>query len=197
MGRGDRRRRGAALNPSLLAPGATAFLDRDGTINEPAAEGEYIVDPGEVRLLPGAARAIGRLNALPAKVVVVTNQRGIALGKMSEADLAAVNDRLRELLAEAGATLDAVLHCPHGLDSCECRKPSPGMFERAAREVEGVRLEGATMIGDSAIDVEAGRRLGLRTVRLGGSAPGDPAPTHDSPDLLSAVEWLLGPGREP
>ncbi len=194
MGRGGRRRRGAGLTPPLLAPGATAFLDRDGTINEPAAAGEYILDPGEVRLLPGAAEAIARLNALPAKVVVVTNQRGIALGRMSETDLAAVNERLRELLAEGGAALDAIFHCPHGLDSCNCRKPGPGMFERAAREVEGVRLGGAAMIGDSALDVEAGRRLGLTTVRLGGSAAGDPEPTREAPDLLGAVEWLLEPG---
>lgn len=193
MGRGDRRRRGAALNPALLVPGATAFLDRDGTINEAAAEGEYIVDPAEVRLLPGAAEAIGRLNSLPAKVVVVTNQRGIALGRMSEADLAAVNDRLRELLAGGGAVVDAMFHCPHGLDSCDCRKPGAGMFERAVREVEGVRFEGSVMIGDSAIDVEAGRRLGLKTVRLGGSGAGDPAPAREAPDLLSAVEWLLEP----
>jgi D-glycero-D-manno-heptose 1,7-bisphosphate phosphatase len=172
-------------------PGATAFLDRDGTINEPAAEGEYIARPAEVRLLPGAAEAIARLNALPARVVVVTNQRGIALGRMSEADLAAVNDRLRELLAGRGAHLDAILHCPHGLEGCDCRKPGAGMFERAAREVEGVSLDGAAMIGDSAIDVEAGRRLGLTTVRLGPSAAADPVPTHAAPDLLGAVEWLL------
>ena len=187
-GGGDRGGRTAL---SLLAPGTTAFLDRDGTINEPAAEGEYIVAPAEVRLLPGAAEAIARLNALPAKVVVVTNQRGIALGKMTEADLAAVNDRLRELLADRGAHLDAILHCPHGLDSCDCRKPGPGMFERAAREVDGVSLDGAAMIGDSAIDVEAGRRLGMTTVRLGPSAVADPTPTHEAPELLSAVAWLL------
>jgi histidinol phosphatase-like enzyme len=64
------------------------------------------------------------------------------------------------------------------------------MFERAAREVEGVRLEGAAMIGDSAIDVEAGRRLGLLTVRLGPTAPGDPAPDHESADLPAAVDRL-------
>jgi D-glycero-D-manno-heptose 1,7-bisphosphate phosphatase len=193
VGRGDRCRRGATLNLPLLPPGATAFLDRDGTINEPAEEGDYIVDPGEVRLLPGAAEAIGRLNAHPAKVVVVTNQRGVALGRMSEDDLVAVNDRLRELLAEYGARIDAILHCPHALDSCDCRKPGPGMFERAVREVDGVRLEDAAMVGDSAIDVEAGRRLGLTTVRLGSQAVGDPAPTRVAADLLGAVEWLLGP----
>ncbi len=172
-----------------LAPGATAFLDRDGTINEPAAEGEYILSAAEVRLLPGAAEAIRLLNEHPARVVVVTNQRGIALGRMSEADLAAVNERLEQLLAAEGAQLDAIYHCPHERGECDCRKPGPGMFERAAREVPGVALPGAAMIGDSAIDVEAGRRLGLTTVRL---EPGgdDPPPDHEAASLLGAVHWL-------
>jgi len=181
------------LTSPRLAPGATAFLDRDGTINESAPEGEYIVSPAEVRLLPGAAAAIAALERLPARVVVVTNQRGIALGRMSEEDLAAVNARLLELLEAEGASLDAILHCPHEKGACDCRKPGPGMFERAEREVPGARIEGGAMIGDSVLDVEAGNRLGLTTVRLGESAPGDPAPTHQAPDLRAAVSWLLDP----
>ena len=89
---------------------------------------------------------------------------------MSEADLAAVNARLEELLAAEGARLDAIFHCPHEKGACDCRKPGTGMFERAAREVEGVEIEGGAMVGDSAIDVEAGNRLGLTTVRLGTAA---------------------------
>jgi D-glycero-D-manno-heptose 1,7-bisphosphate phosphatase len=179
------------LSAARLAPGGTAFLDRDGTINVGAAEGEYVVSAGEVELLPGAAEAIRLLNELPAKVVVVTNQRGIALGRMSEEDLAAVTAELDRQLAAAGAHLDASFHCPHEKGSCECRKPGPGMFRRAAAEVPGVRLEGAAMVGDSALDVEAGNRLALTTVRLGPSAAGDPEPDHESPDLLAAVRWLL------
>jgi D-glycero-D-manno-heptose 1,7-bisphosphate phosphatase len=173
-----------------LEPGRTAFLDRDGTINKPAAKGNYIVSPDEVELLPGAAEAIRTLNELPAKVVVVTNQRGIALGLMSEEDLAAVNRRLEELLAAEGAHLDAIFHCPHERDSCDCRKPGTEMFERAEREVEGVAIEGGAMIGDSAIDIEAGRRLGLTTVRLGSSAPGDAEPDHTAAGLLAAAQLL-------
>jgi D-glycero-D-manno-heptose 1,7-bisphosphate phosphatase len=170
----------------------TVFLDRDGTINRGAAEGDYIRSPEEVELLPGAAEAIRLLNQLPAKVVVVTNQRGIALGLMGEDDLAAVNARLEQLLAAEGARLDAILHCPHEKDECDCRKPGPGMFERAAREVPGVSLEGAAMIGDSPLDVEAGNRLGLTTIRLGPSASGDPEPDFEAPDLLAAVGELIG-----
>ncbi|MBA3866206.1 MAG: HAD family hydrolase [Solirubrobacterales bacterium] len=180
------------MSAAALLAGATAFLDRDGTINEAAPEGEYVASPDEIRLLPGAARAIALLNELPARVVVVTNQRGIALGRMSEDDLAAVNRRLLAELESEGAHLDAIYHCPHPAAGCDCRKPGPGMFEQAAREVPGVRLEGAAMVGDSALDVEAGRRLGLTTVRLGTAAAGDPSPTHESPDLLAAARWLLG-----
>lgn len=180
------------MSSPRLAPGATAFLDRDGTINKGAAEGEYIVSAAEIELLPGAAEAIRLLNELPAKAVVVTNQRGIALGKMSEADLVAVNAELERQLEAGGAELDAILHCPHEMGECDCRKPGPGMFERAAAEVPGVRIEGGAMVGDSALDVESGRRLGLTTVRIGPSGAGDPAPDHSAPDLLEAVRWLLG-----
>ena len=111
---------------------------------------------------------------------------------MSEADLSAVNDRLEALLAAEGAHLDGILHCPHEKDSCECRKPGTEMFERAAREIEGVALEGAAMVGDSAIDVEAGRRLGLVTVRLGETAAGEPSADHEAADLPEAVRRLSG-----
>ncbi|HEU4944162.1 MAG TPA: HAD family hydrolase [Solirubrobacterales bacterium] len=173
-----------------LAPGATAFLDRDGTINESPPEGEYVTSPDEIRLLPGAAEAIRLLNEHSAKTVVVTNQRGIALGRMTEADLAAVNERLETELDRLGAHLDGILHCPHESGTCGCRKPETGMFERATREIEGVAIEGGAMIGDTARDIEAGNRLGLTTVRIGASAPDDPPPDHEVGDLLEAVRWL-------
>lgn len=178
------------MSPARLAPDRTVFLDRDGTINEPPPEGEYLTSADDLRLIPGAAEAIRTLNEHPAKVVVVTNQRGIALGKMTEADLSAVNERLRSELTRFGAHLDGILHCPHHAGACDCRKPGTAMFERAAREIEGVALEGGAMIGDSAIDIEAGLRLGLTTVRLGESSPPDPVPDHDTATLLGAVRWL-------
>lgn len=178
------------MSPVRLEPGRTAFLDRDGTINQPAAEGDYIRSPEELRLLPGAAEAIRALNQLPAKVVVVTNQRGVALGLMGEEDVAAVNARLEELLAASGAHLDAIYHCPHGKDECDCRKPGTGMFERAARELDGVGIEGGAMVGDSPLDIEAGRRLGITTVRLGPTAADEPRADHEAADLLAAVAWL-------
>jgi D-glycero-D-manno-heptose 1,7-bisphosphate phosphatase len=180
------------LSRRRLEPGRTVFLDRDGTINESPSEGEYVTSPGAIRPIPGAAEAIRMLNEHPAKVVVVTNQRGIALGKMTEADLEAIHERLRAELAGSGAYLDGIVHCPHHAGACDCRKPGTGMFERAAREIEGVEIDGGAIIGDSAIDIEAGRRLGLTTVRLGESGEGDPAPDREAPSLLEAVRWLSG-----
>lgn len=182
------------MSRARLRAGQTAFLDRDGTINRNAPEGEYNASPDDIALLDGAAAAIRALNEAAVHAVVVTNQRGIALGRMTEADLAAVNQRLADLLAAEGARLDAILHCPHDRDECDCRKPGTGMLERAARKVPGVSTEGAAMVGDKGSDVEAGRRLGLTTVRIGPSAPGDPEPSHAAADLAGAVAWLLGEG---
>jgi D-glycero-D-manno-heptose 1,7-bisphosphate phosphatase len=163
-----------------------ALLDRDGTISVGAPEGDYIRTVAELALLPDAADAVRRLNAAGLPVAVVTNQRGVALGLMSEADLDAVNERLRELLAAEGARLDAVYCCPHGHDACDCRKPLPGLLTRAAAEL-GLPLADAVMVGDTEVDVEAGRAAGCGlTIRL--APPG----TATVADRVGAV---VGGGR--
>jgi D-glycero-D-manno-heptose 1,7-bisphosphate phosphatase len=165
---------------------AAAFLDRDGTINVKAPEGEYVERPAEVRLLPGAAEAISALNAAGIPVIVVTNQRGIALGRMTEDDLERVHERLASLLAEKGARVDGWYHCPHDKGACECRKPGTALLERAARE-HGFELTRSVLIGDSESDVEAGRRVGAKTVLL------TPAGAdHTAPSLHEAVRSVLG-----
>lgn len=162
-----------------------ALLDRDGTINVKAPEGEYVVAPDEVELLPGAATAIRRLNAAGVPVAVVTNQRGIALGRMSESDLAAVHERLAALLAEDGARIDLFRYCPHAAGTCHCRKPEPGMLVDALETLGGTPGT-SIMIGDSASDIEAGHRAGVPTARLG--------PGGQAPSLLEVTErWLGGP----
>ncbi len=165
----------------MKSPGA-AFLDRDGTINVKAAEGDYVESPDQLVLIPGAAAAIRHLNDAGLKTIVITNQRGIALGRMSGDDLAAVHARLEELLAaEAGARLDAIFHCPHGLDSCDCRKPEVGLFLQAKERWPEIDFARSAMVGDSEKDVLAGERLGMTTVHLG----------DDAPDLATAVDDLL------
>ena len=163
----------------------TVFLDRDGVINVKAPEGEYVESARELELLPGAVGAVGRLRAAGLRVVVVTNQRGIALGRMSAADVEGVH----AAMAGAGVEVDRVYYCPHDHGECDCRKPGTGMLEQAAREVPGVELgRAAAIVGDSETDMEAGRALGLRLVKVGAaSSPVD----HACGSLAEAVDWLL------
>lgn len=169
----------------------TVFLDRDGTINVKAAEGSYITAPDQLVLLPGAAHAIRRLNEARVRVVVVTNQRGIARGLMSPDDLSRIHDRMSQLLATDGAWVDAIYACPHGLGECDCRKPATGLIEQAIRDYPDIRRETAAVIGDAASDVELGLRAGVTPVRLQ-PAPVDPSDSvHSEADLAAAVGWLL------
>jgi D-glycero-D-manno-heptose 1,7-bisphosphate phosphatase len=166
------------------------LLDRDGTINVKAPDGEYITAPEQLRLLPGAAEGILMLNRAGVPVVVVTNQRGIALGRMDEADLAAVHSRLHQLLDDHDARVDGIFHCPHDKGTCDCRKPGTLMLRRARESLGLTTLRHCVMIGDSSTDIEAGRRAGARTVLLRG---GEVAAQRVgvAPTLLDAVRREL------
>jgi D-glycero-D-manno-heptose 1,7-bisphosphate phosphatase len=172
---------------------AAVFLDRDGTINVKAPEGQYVTDPAQLRLLPGAGAAVSRLNRAGIPVAVVTNQRGVARGLMSAAELDSVHARLTELLDIDGAHLDAILHCPHGEGLCACRKPAPGRLLEAARRLEVDDLNTTVMIGDSESDVHAGLAAGARTIRLVPATPAQTAAHVCAPDLAAAVDGLLAP----
>lgn len=136
-----------------------AFLDRDGTIIHDA---EYLGDPAGVELLPGAASAIARLNAAGMPVVVVTNQSGIARGLLTPADYERVRAHLDDLLAAAGARVDATVMCPHHPDftgPCECRKPAVGLYEQAAADLD-LDPAGSVFIGDRWRDVAPALHFG-------------------------------------
>jgi D-glycero-D-manno-heptose 1,7-bisphosphate phosphatase len=163
------------------------FLDRDGTINLKAPDGEYITSPEQLELIPGAAEGIRILNRAGVSAVVVTNQRGVALGKMDESDLTAVHCRMRELLSDEAASVDAIFYCPHEKGVCGCRKPGTLLLRRAQAFLGLRTLRHTIMIGDSPSDVEAGRRVGARTVLL------DPRAASDVLlDPRSASEQRLG-----
>ena len=157
--------------------GPTAFLDRDGTINEKAPEGEYVTDPGGFRFLPGAEEAVRLLDAGGWRVVVVSNQRGVALGRMTMDDVDAVNARMAHL------PIEAVYVCPHERGTCDCRKPGTGLFERARAELPDIRFAEAVVIGDAPSDIAAGEAIGARTYRVG--AP-------PLPSLLDVARELAG-----
>src|SRR5438552_17540116 len=113
-----------------------AFLDRDGVINQKAPEGEYITRWEDVKFLPGVAEAITQFNRAGFQVIVISNQRCVAKGLLSIAELESLHRRMLDWLAKQGAVVNAVYYCPHEKTqpSCNCRKPLPGMLLQAANE---------------------------------------------------------------
>jgi D-glycero-D-manno-heptose 1,7-bisphosphate phosphatase len=143
-----------------------AFLDRDGVINRKLPEGQYVTRWEDFHLLPGAIEGIAQLNQAGLRVIVVTNQRCVAKGLLTETDLRKLHWQVSEHLRRAGATIDAIYYCPHEVrPSCDCRKPAPGMLLEAAR-LHGLDLAASWMIGDSDSDIQAGKNAGCRTARL-------------------------------
>jgi len=134
------------------------ILDRDGVINEDSDA--YVKSVGEWRPIPGSLEAIARLNHAGWRVVVATNQSGVARGLFSMEHLNAIHQRLHAELTRLGGQLEGIYFCPHGPDDgCDCRKPAPGLLlEIAARH--GVALPGLPCIGDSLRDLEAARAVG-------------------------------------
>lgn len=175
---------------TAAAPRAV-LLDRDGTINVKAPEGEYITAPEQLELLPGSGEAIAELVRAGIPVVVVTNQRGIARGLMTEADLAAIHDHLSELLSAHGGHITAFLHCPHERATCACRKPGTLMLRQAQALLGLDTLAQTVMIGDALSDVEAGRRAGARSILLRAEDDGRAGGWELAPTLMDAVRTLL------
>jgi len=174
---------------------AAVFLDRDGTVIH---DRHYLGDPAGVELLPTAGAAVARLNRAGVPVLLVTNQSGIGRGIFSEDDFWAVQGRLDSLLAEHGARLDGVFHCPHAPDAeprCQCRKPEAGLFLRAARE-HGLDLGRCAYIGDRGRDLVPGARFGGLTILVRAGADGDaqadpPPPGSRVVDTLEAAVALV------
>jgi histidinol-phosphate phosphatase family protein len=113
----------------------TVFLDRDGVLNEKMPEGRYVTAWAEFRLLAGVPEAIARLNRAGLRVIVVSNQRGIALGLYSAADVEAIHTEWQRLLQASGAHVDAFYFCPHDKEQCDCRKPAAGHVRAGAAGV--------------------------------------------------------------
>lgn len=173
---------------------SAVFLDRDGTI---IRDVEYISRPEQVELIDGAAEAIARINATLVPVVVATNQSGIGRGLFSLADYEGIDARMKELLAERGARIDATYFCPHKPeDGCGCRKPGTLMFEWA-RDDLGIDLSSALFVGDRLRDVEPAEKFGARGVLV----PTDSTPRSEivaaeksarvAKSLGEALDWFL------
>jgi D-glycero-D-manno-heptose 1,7-bisphosphate phosphatase len=143
-----------------------AFLDRDGVINRKAPEGEYVTRWEEMEFLPGVADAIVLLAGAGFRIFVISNQRCVAKGLLTIQDLEVLHGRMRDFLASEGAKIDGIYYCPHDdQPPCSCRKPAPGMLLNAASDHQ-IDLHESWMIGDSASDVEAGKRAGCKTAQV-------------------------------
>lgn len=159
------------------------FLDRDGVINRKAAEGQYIGDWSEFEILPGVESAIAALNHSGRHIIVLTNQRGIALGLYSCADVDALHARLQQHLAERGARIEAFYYCPHDKDQCDCRKPRTGLFQQAFRDYPNASPGNSLVIGDSISDIEAARNLKIPAIFI----QGDPATRKPGAEKAAAL----------
>ncbi|MBW8848074.1 MAG: HAD family hydrolase [Burkholderiales bacterium] len=177
--------RSAAHPPADAAPLRPAlFIDKDGTLVENVP---YNVDPLLLRFMPGAGKALARLQRAGMALIIVSNQSGLARGMFTPAQFARLQQvLLHRLQAEFGVTIDGVEICPHGPDdegrpTCLCRKPAPGMLIRAAHR-HGVDLARSWMVGDTLDDVEAGHRAGSQGILF---------------DSGGETVWRRSPLREP
>jgi D-glycero-D-manno-heptose 1,7-bisphosphate phosphatase len=176
------------------------FLDRDGVLNRKMPEGAYVGEWAQFAWLPGAVEAVVRMKRAGWTVIVVSNQRGVALGRITTIQLESLHEKMQDHLARNDARLDAIYYCPHDHGECHCRKPDTGLFEQAFQTFPLSNAENSVLIGDSLSDIQAGRRLGMKTIFIQGEpdrqkAGADVAATLADAvagSLLQAVELHLG-----
>lgn len=175
-------------------PRRALFVDRDGTV---IREKDYLADPDEVELLPGAADGLAAFRAGGYEIVIVTNQSGIARGLYGDAAYRAVEREVERQLSALGLDVLDAYHCPHHPDftgPCECRKPAPGLFLQAAAD-HGIDLARSIYVGDRIRDVEAGISLGgtgilVRTGYGEEEAASAPPEVRVVPDLAAAARYV-------
>ena len=157
------------------------FIDRDDTL---IYDHPYLNTPDGVELTPGAGTALRELRQSGFRIIMVTNQSGIGRGLVTLPQLESVHARLREMLRQQGAELDAIYFCPHRPeDGCDCRKPATGMLRQASRDF-AVDVACSAMVGDRIGDIKMGRAFGLTTVQI--RLPGSSQPDHGA-DLCVAT----------
>ncbi len=174
------------------------FLDRDGVINRFPGVGNYVLSWEDFQFLPKAVEAIVLLNKNGFAPIVISNQGCVAHGLISSKDLWALTDRMNREIEKAGGKIAQVYYCEHrGSDHCECKKPKAGLL-RKALECYPTDVKATYFIGDTEMDVEAGKNIGCQTVLVlcGRAVAADVKnfkiqPDKVEKDLWSAVQWLL------
>ena len=144
----------------------TLFLDRDGVINV-KLDGHYVKNTDEFEFMIGAEMAISKLSKIFNRILIVTNQQGIAKGIMSDRDLDVLHNHMLVELKSNGGLINKIYYCPHlAIESCNCRKPNPGMIQQAIIDFPEIKVEDSYLIGDSDSDMLAGNKMGLITVKV-------------------------------
>jgi D,D-heptose 1,7-bisphosphate phosphatase len=159
------------------------FVDRDGTIN---VDGPYLSDPDKFKMYPGVGNGIKKLKESGFKIIVITNQSGIARGYFTEKDLAEIHAKMKRELKKYEVELDGIYYCPHHPDdNCNCRKPKTGLLDKAIKDHDIV-VEKSYMIGDKIHDIEAGKKIGTKGILI---------PLRDGKDetILEVHQWCCHP----
>jgi len=144
----------------------TLFLDRDGVINM-KLDGKYVRNFEEFEFIPGAELAIANLSKIFKRILVVTNQQGIAKGIMSAKDLNSLHKNMLQQLKATGGTIEKIYYCPHlASENCKCRKPNTGMIEQAIIDFPDLENDNSYLVGDSDTDITSGDKMGLITVKV-------------------------------
>lgn len=172
------------------------FIDRDGTIN---VNFGYINNPDDFKMYPGVKDGIKLLKDNGFKIIIITNQSGIARGYFSEETLEKIHEKMKSELSKEGAMIDAIYFCPHHPDEkCNCRKPKPGMLEKAIKDFN-IDIEKSFIIGDRMLDVEAGHKIGCKTVLVPERKDlvwqerkeSIIEPDYVCDDFISGIKWIL------
>jgi len=177
------------------------FIDRDGVINKDPGgwtEHSYVTRWKDFHFLPGAKESLARLTKAKYEIIIISNQAGVNKGHFSIDDLELINSNMMKSIKEAGGRIRSVHYCPHRTDEkCGCKKPDIGLFKKATKGMV-VDYGRTYFIGDGSMDVEAGRKIGCRTILVlsGKSTEGDVdgwkhKPDHIMNDLKEAVDWIL------
>jgi len=178
------------------------FLDRDGTIIEDSG---YISTPEQIHFIPGSIAAIKKLNQAGYKVIVITNQSGVARGIFSEDMLQTIDKIVHRQILNGGAHVDGFYYCPHHPEhgvypykqKCDCRKPEIGLIKKAVKDHQ-LELAGSFLVGDHSCDIGAGKKAGVKTIFvLTGHGAKEKEklaekPDHTAADLAAAVKYILG-----
>ena len=174
---------------------AAVFLDRDGTIIEDV---DYLNHPKDIKFFPGAVAAIKQLNEAGYKVIIISNQAGIARGLLTEDLLQTIDKTIHKQVLSGGGHVDGSYYCPHHPDHgvypykqiCECRKPHPGLLKKAQKDLN-LDLSKSFMVGDKATDIEAGQRAGVTTIFVQTGRDKQAPADFTANDLPAAVGWIL------